>query len=45
VTSLFYLVPPLTVLEAYFLFNETLGILNITGMLIVAISVFIVMKK
>lgn len=45
VTSLFYLVPPLTVLEAYFLFNETLGILNVTGMVIVAISVFIVMKK
>lgn len=45
VSSLFYLVPPLTALEAYFLFNETLGILNLTGMVIVAISVFIVMKK
>jgi len=45
VSSLFYLVPPLTALEAYFLFNETLGIINLTGMVIVAISVFIVMKK
>lgn len=45
VSSLFYLVPPLTALEAYFLFNETLGIINVTGMVIVATSVFIVMKK
>jgi len=45
VSSLFYLVPPLTALEAYFLFNETLGIINLTGMLIVVIAVFVVMKK
>ncbi|MGW8227692.1 MAG: DMT family transporter [Gammaproteobacteria bacterium] len=45
VSSLFYLVPPLTALEAYFLFDETLGIINLTGMVIVVISVFVVMKK
>ncbi|MET0047332.1 MAG: DMT family transporter [Sedimenticola sp.] len=45
VTSLFYLVPPLTVLEAFFLFGETLGVINITGMVIVAVSVYVVMKE
>lgn len=45
VTSLFYLVPPLTALEAFFLFSETLGVINITGMVIVAASVYIVMKE
>jgi drug/metabolite transporter (DMT)-like permease len=45
VSSLFYLVPPLTALEAYFLFNETLGIINLTGMVIVVIAVYVVMKK
>ena len=45
VSSLFYLVPPLTALEAYFLFNEKLGILNLTGMAIVVVAVFMVMHK
>lgn len=45
VSSLFYLVPPLTAIEAYFLFNEKLGIINLTGMAIVVSAVFIVMKK
>lgn len=45
VSSLFYLVPPLTALEAYFLFDEKLGILNLAGMGIVVIAVFMVMKK
>ena len=32
VSSMFYLVPPLVVIEAHFLFGETLGLLSIGGM-------------
>ena len=34
VSSMFYLVPPLVVVEAHFLFGETLGLVSIGGMLI-----------
>lgn len=44
VTSLFYLVPPLTVMESYLLFDEGMDAINIAGMVIVAISVYTVIK-
>jgi drug/metabolite transporter (DMT)-like permease len=40
--SLFYLVPVVTALMAYFLFGEKLDALSIAGMVICAIGVFIV---
>lgn len=45
VSSLFYLVPPLTAIEALVLFNEQLTALNLLGMLIVVISVYLIMRK
>ncbi|AFZ68294.1 DMT family transporter [Deinococcus peraridilitoris] len=42
VTSLFYLVPPATALEAYLLFNETLGLAALFGMLVVVLGVWLV---
>jgi drug/metabolite transporter (DMT)-like permease len=45
VASMFYLVPPMASLEAFFLFGEKLGAINIAGMLVVAVSVYIVMKE
>lgn len=42
VASLFFLVPPCTAIFAYFLFGETLGILEIAGMAITAIGVLLV---
>ena len=45
VTSLFYLVPPVTAIEAYFLFQEPLGAVKITGMGLVACSVYLVMRR
>ena len=40
VSSMFYLVPPLVVAEAHFLFGETLGLLSIAGMALCIIGVF-----
>lgn len=45
VSSMFYLVPPLVVVEAHFLFGETLGPLSIAGMLISVIGVYIVSRS
>lgn len=45
VSSMFYLVPPLVVLEAHFLFGETLGPLSILGMLISVVGVLIVRRS
>ena len=42
VSSMFYLVPPLVVIEAHFLFNETLGLISILGMLVCVFSVYLV---
>ena len=44
VTSLFYLVPPATAIEAYVLFDEPLGWLKIAGMSLVACGVYLVMR-
>ena len=45
VSSLLYLVPPATAIEAYFLFGEKLGGLDLIGMAMTAMGVFLVMKK
>jgi drug/metabolite transporter (DMT)-like permease len=45
VSSMFYLVPPLVVVEAHFLFGETLGLLSIGGMLICVVGVVIVNRS
>ena len=42
VSSMFYLVPPLVVVEVHFLFGETLGMLSIVGMLICIVGVYYV---
>ncbi len=42
VSSMFYLVPPLVVVEAHFLFGETLGLISIIGMLICVVGVYLV---
>jgi drug/metabolite transporter (DMT)-like permease len=45
VSSMFYLVPPLVVVEAHFLFGETLGPLSALGMLISIVGVYIVNRS
>jgi drug/metabolite transporter (DMT)-like permease len=42
---MFYLVPPLVVIEAHFLFDETLGMLSIVGMLVCIVGVVIVSRS
>ncbi len=42
VSSMFYLVPPLVVIEAHFLFGETLGWISIIGMLLCIVGVYFV---
>ena len=42
VSSMFYLVPPLVVVEAHFLFGETLGWISIIGMLLCIVGVYFV---
>lgn len=45
VTSLFYLVPPATAVEAWLLFGEPLGAVKIAGIALVALGVYLVMKQ
>ena len=45
ISSMFYLVPPLVVIEAHFLFGETLGLLSIGGMLVCLVGVLIVSRS
>ncbi|MCO4798243.1 MAG: DMT family transporter [Colwelliaceae bacterium] len=45
VTTYFYLVPPTTAIEAWLLFDEQLSILSVFGMVLCAVSVYIVNKK
>ncbi|WP_240796845.1 DMT family transporter [Terasakiella sp. SH-1] len=45
VASLFYMVPPVTAVEAYFLFDETLGLAAIAGMVIASVGVWMAVKK
>lgn len=44
VSSLFYLVPPLTALEAYFLFGERLGVAALLGLVLCAGAVALVVS-
>ena len=44
VSSLFYLVPPATALEAYFLFGEKVNTQGLVGIIIAALGVWLVMK-
>lgn len=44
VTSLFYLVPPVTAIEAFFLFGEKLNVLALIGMVVVAVGVSLVVR-
>jgi drug/metabolite transporter (DMT)-like permease len=43
VTSLFYLVPPATALEAWLLLDERLGALEVAGMLVAVAGVALVL--
>lgn len=45
VSSLFYLVPPATAIEAYFLFDEKLNTQSLLGIAITAIGVWLVIKR
>ncbi|MBC8210268.1 MAG: DMT family transporter [Gammaproteobacteria bacterium] len=45
VASLFYLVPPVTALEAYILFDERLGIVAVCGGILTVLAVALVMIK
>jgi drug/metabolite transporter (DMT)-like permease len=45
VSSLFYLVPPLTALEAYFLFGERLGTASLVGLALCAVGVALVVSQ
>ena len=45
VSSMFYLVPPLVVIEAHFLFGETLGPVSVVGMLICITGVILVNRR
>ncbi len=42
ISSMFYLVPPLVVIEAHYLFGETLGAISIVGMLVCVMGVYVV---
>jgi len=44
-SSMFYLVPPLVVVEAHFLFGETLGTLSIAGMVVCIMGVYLVSRS
>jgi drug/metabolite transporter (DMT)-like permease len=44
-SSLFYLVPPLTALEAFILFNEQLGVVAVIGMVFVVAGVILVVRQ
>ena len=45
VSSLLYLVPPATAIEAFFLFNEKLTSLDFVGILFTALGVYMVIRK
>jgi drug/metabolite transporter (DMT)-like permease len=45
VSSLYYLVPPVAAIQAYFLFDEVIGFVGIIGMALAAIGVVLVMRQ
>jgi len=44
-TSFLYLVPPMTALAGYFFFGETLGPIALSGMVLAAVGVYLVVRK
>ena len=44
-SSMFYLVPPLVVVEAHYLFGETLGPVSIGGMIVCVMGVYLVSRS
>ncbi|MDH3636176.1 MAG: DMT family transporter [Gammaproteobacteria bacterium] len=45
ISSMFYLVPPLVVVEAHYLFGETLGLASIGGMIVCVMGVYLVSRS
>jgi drug/metabolite transporter (DMT)-like permease len=45
VASYFYLVPPVTVIEAWLLFDEALGVIALIGIFITVLGVYLVLKS
>jgi len=45
VSSLFYLVPPATAVEAYFLFDEKLNTQGLLGIAVTALGVWLVVRS
>ena len=45
VSSLYYLVPPLTAIQAYILFGEVITIVGLVGMGLAALGTLLVTKK
>ena len=45
VASYFYLVPPLTALEAWFLFDETLNAIALLGIIVAVAGVYLAVKR
>ena len=45
VSSVFYLVPPVTAIEAWLLFGEPLGRIKVVGIALVALGVWLVMRR
>lgn len=45
VASYFYLVPPVTAIEAWILFGETLSLASITAIIVTVIGVYLVIRK
>ena len=45
VSSLYYLVPPSTAIQAYILFGERIGLIGILGMGLAALGVLLVTKE
>lgn len=45
VSSLFYLVPPICAVQGFFLFNESLSVLQMIGIIIVSTGVLIINRK
>ena len=45
VSSLYYLVPPVAAIQAYFLFDEVIGIVGLIGMVFAGLGVILVMRQ
>ncbi|MEX2365499.1 MAG: EamA family transporter, partial [Pseudohongiellaceae bacterium] len=45
VASLFYLVPPVTAIEAWILFNESLGLIALAGIAVAVAGVALAVKQ